>query len=154
MDGKSIRSNWKRSPKIHYFPILSDRIDFMNKWKTSAVITTDWMVETQVCCLGTIDDRIRGDTSWTSIGRWRPEQQSRPRVQTIAQRTPAVAPPNIMAVASTFCPPARPDKRDENQAIDPKHRVKAHDSDSCIAVAVPCMAVKGFLRPPKGRWKW
>ena len=55
----------------------------------------------------------------------------------------------IMAVASTIFPPARSAKRDENQAIDPKHRGKAQDLDSCIAVTVPCVAFKGFLRPLK-----
>ena len=55
----------------------------------------------------------------------------------------------IMAVASTTFPPARSAKRDENQAIDPKHRGKAQDLDSCIAVTVPCVAFKGFLRPLK-----
>ena len=55
----------------------------------------------------------------------------------------------IMVVASTTFPPARSAKRDENQAIDPKHRGKAQDLDSCIAVTVPCVAFKGFLRPLK-----
>ena len=53
----------------------------------------------------------------------------------------------IMAVASTIFPPARSAKRDENQAIDPKYRGKAQDFESCIAVAVPCVAFKGFHRP-------
>ena len=43
----------------------------------------------------------------------------------------------IVVVASTFFPPARSAKRDENQAIDPKFRGKVQDFDSCIAVAVP-----------------
>ena len=60
----------------------------------------------------------------------------------------------IMAVASTVFPPGRSVKRDENQAIDPKYRGKAPDFDSCIAVAVPCVGVEGFLRPPKRGWVW
>ena len=55
----------------------------------------------------------------------------------------------IMAVASTIFPPARSAKRDENQAIDPKHRGKSQDFDSCIAVADPCVAFNCFLRPLK-----
>ena len=55
----------------------------------------------------------------------------------------------IMAVASTIFPPAQSAKRDEIQAIDPKHRGTAQDFDSCIAVAVPCVAFKGFVRPLK-----
>ena len=55
----------------------------------------------------------------------------------------------IMAVASTISPPARSAKRDENQAMDPKHGGKAQDFDSYIAAAVPCVAFKGFLRPLK-----
>ena len=56
----------------------------------------------------------------------------------------------IMAVAITISPPARSAKRDENQGIDPKHRGKAQDFDSCIAVAVPCVAFKKSLPPLKG----
>ena len=48
-----------------------------------------------------------------------------------------------MAVASTIFPPARPTKRGENQAIDPKQRGKAQDFDSCIVAAVPCVALQG-----------
>ena len=54
-----------------------------------------------------------------------------------------------MVVASTIFPPARSAKRDENQTIDPKYREKSQDVDSCIAVADPCVAFKGFLRPLK-----
>ena len=84
------------------------------------------------------------------LNGWRPGQQPRPRIQTIAQRTPAVAPQTkIMAVASTIFPPAQPAKRDQNQAIDPKYRQKSQDFDSCIAVADPCVAFnfKGFPPP-------
>ena len=55
----------------------------------------------------------------------------------------------IMAVAKTIFPPARSVKRDENHAIDPKYSGKSQDFDSCIAVADPCVAFKGSLRPLK-----
>ena len=42
----------------------------------------------------------------------------------------------IMAVAIIIFPPARSAKRHESQGIDPKHRGKAQDFESCIAVAV------------------
>ena len=98
-------------------------------------------------CLSTIDEPKQGD-------KYREPQ----RVATGATTAPtdtdhSTAFPGgdsskkIMAVASTIFPPARSAKRDENQAIDPKYRGKAQDFESCIAVAVPCVAFKGFHRP-------
>ena len=55
-----------------------------------------------------------------------------------------------MAVASPISPPARSAKCHDNQAKRPKTQRIAQDfDDSCIAVAVPCVAFLGFLRLPK-----
>ena len=95
-------------------------------------------------CLGTIDDPKRSGKS-LATGTTAAPTDTHHRIA-----YPAVAPQKkIMAVASTIFPPARSAKRDENQATDPKHSRKAQDFDSCIAVAVPCVAFKGFLRPLK-----
>ena len=61
------------------------------------------------------------------------------------------SPKKIMAVARAIFPPARSAKRDKNHAIDPKYRgkPKSQDFDSSIAVADPCVAFMGFLRPLK-----
>lgn len=85
-----------------------------------------------------------------NLNEWRPGQQPRPRLQTMAYRSPAVAPEKTnMAVASPFLQPARSLKQHENRAIDSRHGEYAQHFDGCTAVAVPRVAFQGSLRPPK-----
>ena len=56
----------------------------------------------------------------------------------------------IMAVASPILPPTRSGKCHDSYAKRPKaQRISQDFDDSCIAVAVPCVAFLGSLRPPK-----
>ena len=138
----------KEVPKYLIFPIRLDRIDL--KWGSLS----------QLHGMFPLGQHPRGHPSLfghyrrpqtrryvVNLNPWRPGQQPRPWIQTIAQRTPAVAPEtkSIMAVAITIFPPARSAKRDESRAIDPKYRGKAQAFDSCVAVAVPCVAFKGAI---------
>ena len=65
---------------------------------------------------------------------WRPGHQPRPRRQTIAQRTPAMAPQN-----KSWRPQSQFFKQHDrpNRAMNPKHKGYPPNFDSCTAVAVP-----------------
>ena len=106
--------------------------------------------ETIRSCVGIVEDHRRGDKLCEP--------------QRVATRTTAAltatdhstaypgggASKTIMAVASPILPPARSAKCHDNQSKRPKTQRIAQDFDySCIAVAIPCVAFLGFLRPPK-----
>ena len=88
------------------------------------------MVETQLCCLGTIDDHTRGYI--VNLNRWRPEQQPRPRIQTIAQRTPAVAPQkkSWRSQAQFFHQPDRPSATRTKRSKDTEEKLKTSTAAS------------------------
>ena len=146
----------KKKSQNTYFPIRSDRID--SKWGSLS----------NMHGMFPLGQHPRGNPSlfgveWTTTNEAINREPQ--RVATGATAAPTDtdhsraypgggSSKKIMAVASTIFPPARSAKRDENQAIDPKHRGKAQDLDSCIAVTVPCVAFKGFLRPLKRSYEW
>ena len=84
-----------------------------------------------------------------NLNGWRSGQQPRPRIQTIAQRAPAVAPQKHHGgrednFSTDSIGQARREPRDR-----PKIQRKSQDFDSCIGVADPCVAFKGLIRQKK-----
>ena len=103
-------------------------------------------------CLGLFpDENHRCDKSQTSTSGDR--ANSRPRPRTVTDRSTAYPgggsskkktggrKPNSCASSVSQAPRESSDRS--------KHGGKAKDFDSCIAVAVPCMAFEDFLRPSK-----
>ena len=80
------------------------------------------------------------------LNGWPPGHQPRPRVQIIAQRTPAGAPKISHGGRKRHFSTSSIGQARREPRIDPKHRAEALDFDGCIAVAVPSVA---SLRPLK-----
>ena len=81
-----------------------------------------------------------------NLNEWRPSQQPRSRLLDHSTAYPGGgAKKNIIAVTSPILPPSRSAKSHDKQTKRPKaQRMAQNFDDSCIVVAVPCVA---FLSP-------
>ena len=103
-------------------------------------------------CVGIIDNHHRGHKSRTSTSGDRGNSRAHGYIQIMAQRTPAVAPlKKSWRSQAQFCHQLDRPSATTTERSDRKHRryIAQDFDDSCIAVAVPCVAFFGFLRLPE-----